>query len=440
MTPSKTRLITFRHGHGSGNGSKMETIQVEAPQTIGDIGVGRTLIEELALKVLFLGGEMSLAELSDRMCLSLPVVDQIFQFFRKEQLCEVKGMARGVHVLTLSGAGKDRASALLDLSQYAGPAPVSLEEYSACVRSQSVQGAVIQPSDVKRAFQSLVLDEDLVMRLGTAVVSGTSIFMYGPPGTGKTTLAFNIPSIYDDFVLIPHAIEVERQIIAVFDPGVHQKAPGGLPEDWDRRWIVCQRPRVIAGGELSGELLDLQFNTNSRYFTAPLQLKANNGVMVLDDFGRQRMRPEELLNRWMTPLDRRMDFLTLPGGKKFEIPFDVLVVFSTNLDPRTLADEAFLRRIPNKVNVTYATPEQFMEIFERDCAARSLLCERELAEYTVDLITRTLKQRLMHSHSRDIVNQIIWTAKYRGAEPVVSRDTIQAACHNYFLQTAAVVV
>ena len=440
MTPSKTRLIPFRHGHGSGNGSKMETIQVEAPQTIGDIGVGRTLIEELALKVLFLGGEMSLAELSDRMCLSLPVVDQIFQFFRKEQLCEVKGMARGVHVLTLSGAGKDRASALLDLSQYAGPAPVSLEEYSACVRSQSVQGAIIQPSDVKRAFQSLVLDEDLVMRLGTAVVSGTSIFMYGPPGTGKTTLAFNIPSIYDDFVLIPHAIEVERQIIAVFDPGVHQKAPGGLPEDWDRRWIVCQRPRVIAGGELSGEMLDLQFNTNSRYFTAPLQLKANNGVMVLDDFGRQRMRPEELLNRWMTPLDRRMDFLTLPGGKKFEIPFDVLVVFSTNLDPRALTDEAFLRRIPNKVSVTYATPEQFMEIFQRDCAARGLLCGRELAEYTIELITGTLKQRLMHSHSRDIVNQIFWTAKYRGIEPVATRATIQAACHNYFLQTAAVVV
>lgn len=417
----------------------METIQVEAPQTIGDIGIGRTLIEELALKILFLGGEMSLAELADRMCLSLPVVEQIFQFFRREQLCEVKGMARGVHVLSLSGLGKERASALLALSQYAGPAPVSLEEYSVRVREQSVQGTVIKPVDVKRAFQSLVLEEDLVMRLGTAVVSGTSIFLYGPPGTGKTTLAFNIPSIYDDFVLVPHAIEVDRQIIAVFDPGVHQKADGPIPEDWDRRWIVCYRPRVVAGGELSGEMLDLQFNTSSRYFTAPLQLKANNGVLVLDDFGRQRMRPEELLNRWMTPLDRRMDFLTLPGGKKFEVPFDVLVVFSTNLDPRTLADEAFLRRIPNKVNVTYATPEQFIEVFQRDCAARGLLCESELAAYLVELITRELKQNLSHSHSRDIVNQIFWTAKYHGIEPVLNRSTIQQACHNYFLQTAAVV-
>jgi MoxR-like ATPase len=419
--------------------SKMETLQAEAPQTIGDIGVGRTLIEELALKILFLGGEMSLAELSDRMCLSLAVVQEIFEFFRREQLCQVKGMARGLHVITLSGAGRDRASALLALSHYGGPAPVSLEEYSARVHAQSVQGTLIQPSDVKRAFESLVLDDDVIIRLGTGVVSGTSIFLYGPPGTGKTTLALNIPSIYNDLVLIPHAIEVDRQIIAVFDPGVHRKAEGAVPEDWDRRWILCHRPRVVTGGELSGELLDLQFNTSSRYCTAPLQLKANNGVLLLDDFGRQRMRPEELLNRWMTPLDRRMDFLTLPGGKKFEIPFDVLVVFSTNLDPRTLADEAFLRRIPNKVSVTYATREQFMEVFERDCTARDLACDRELAEYLVDLMTKELRQNLAHSHSREIVNQILWTAKYHGIKPEVNRSTIQQACNNYFLKTAAVV-
>ena len=416
----------------------METIQVEAPQTIGDIGIGRTLIEELALKVLFLGGEMSLAELADRMCLSLPVIQDIFQFFRREQLCEVKGMARGVHVLALSGIGKERASALLALSRYAGPAPVSLDEYTARVRMQSVQATVVLPSDVKRAFQKLVLDDDLVMRLGTAVVSGTSIFLYGPPGTGKTILACSIPSIYGDLVLIPHAIEVDRQIIAVFDPGVHRKAAGTVPDDWDRRWIVCHRPRVVAGGELSSELLDLQFNATSRYYTAPLQLKANNGVLVLDDFGRQRMRPEELLNRWMTPLDQRMDFLTLPGGKKFEIPFDVLVVFSTNLDPRTLTDEAFLRRIPNKVNVTYATPEQFMEVFQRDCLAHGLVCERELAAYLVDLITGEFKQNLAHSHAGDIVDQITWTAKYHGMPPIVNRQTILQACQNYFLATAEV--
>jgi hypothetical protein len=411
----------------------METIQVEAPQTIGDVRIGKSLLDELALKILFLGGEMSLSALADRMCLSLPVIEEIFQFFRREQLCEVKGMVRGTHVISLSGVGKERAAALLALSQYSGPAPVSLNDYAERVRSQSVQGTVVEPGDLKRAFENLVLSDDLLMRLGTAVVSGTSIFLYGPPGTGKTTLACNIPSIFEDFVLIPHAIEVDRQIIAVYDPGVHRKAEEPTPEDWDHRWVLCYRPRVVAGGELSGEMLDLQFNASSRYFTAPLQLKANNGVLVLDDFGRQRMRPEELLNRWMTPLDRRMDFLTLPGGKKFEVPFDVLVVFSTNLDPRTLADEAFLRRIPNKVGVGYATPEQFSEIFQMECANRMLACDPELAHYVVELITRDLQQTLAHSHARDIVNQIFWTAKYRGVEPELNRSTLLQACHNYFL-------
>lgn len=416
----------------------METIQLEAPQTIGDVGVSKTLLEELALKILLLNGELSLSGLAERMCLSLPVVEEIFQFFRREQLCEVKGMARGLHVISLSGVGKERANALLSLSQYAGPAPVSLEEYTERIRRQSVQGATVRPNDLKRAFEHLVLAEDLISLLGTAVISGTSIFLYGPPGTGKTTLACNIPSIYEDFVLIPHAIEVDRQIIAVYDPGVHRKSDAAVHEDWDNRWISCYRPRVVAGGELSGEMLDLQYNAASRYFTAPLQLKANNGVLVLDDFGRQRMRPEELLNRWMTPLDRRLDFLTLPGGKKFEAPFDVLVVFSTNLDPRTLADEAFLRRIPNKISVTHATPEQFAQIFQMECDTRMLACDWELSKFAVEVITRDLKQNLAHSHARDIVNQVLWSAKYRGVEPTLNRVTLQQACRNYFLPVAKV--
>jgi predicted ATPase with chaperone activity len=372
------------------------------------------------------------------MCLSFSVIEEIFAFFRREQLCEVKGMARGTHVICLSGLGKERAASLLALSQYSGPAPVSLKDYTEQVRRQSVQGTKVQPEDLKRAFDNLVLTDDLVTLLGTAVVSGTSIFLYGPPGTGKTTLACSIPSIYEDFVLIPHAIEVDNQIIAIYDPGVHRRADAPPPEDWDNRWISCYRPRVVTGGELSGEMLDLQFNQASRFFTAPLQLKANNGVLVLDDFGRQRMRPEELLNRWMTPLDRRLDFLTLPGGKKFEVPFDVLVVFSTNLDPRTLADEAFLRRIPNKVSVTYASPDQFARIFQMECDARMLACEPELAQYAASLITRDLDQTLAHSHARDIVNQVFWSAKYRGVEPTLNRTTLQQACRNYFLPVASV--
>lgn len=415
----------------------METLQIEAPQTVAETGIDKTLLEELALKILFLGGEMSLAELAKRMCLSLPVIDEIFQFFRREHLCEVKGLARGTHVIVASGAGKMRAADLMALSTYAGPAPVSLVHYSERIRTQTVQGTAVRTGDLQRAFDKLVLSDDLLNRLGVAIASGTSIFLYGPPGTGKTTLAYNVPAIYEDYVLIPHAIEVDRQIIALYDPGVHRRFEASEHEDADLRWVRCHRPRVITGGELSGEMLDLQFSAHGRFFTAPLQLKANNGVLVLDDFGRQRMRPEELLNRWMTPLDRRMDFLTLPGGKKFEVPFDVLVVFSTNLDPRTLADEAFLRRIPNKINVNYATPEQFAEIFQRECAARMVMCDAGLAAYVVELILSEMKQNLSPSHARDLVNQIFWSAKYLGIPPRVTRDTLRQSCHSYFLPVAS---
>jgi len=346
-------------------------------------------------------------------------------------------MSRGTHVICLSSIGKHRAGELLAISYYAGPAPVSLEEYTDRVRAQSIQQTRVQPGDLTRAFEKLVLSGDLLTRLGTAVVSGTSIFLYGPPGTGKTTLAFNIPSIFEDCVLIPHAIEVDRQIISVYDPGVHIPVPETLPDDWDRRWILCRRPRVVTGGEFSGEMLDLQFNSGSRLLTAPLQLKADNGVLVLDDFGRQRMRPEELLNRWMTPLDRRIDFLTLPGGKKFEIPFDILVVFSTNLDPRTLADDAFLRRVPNKINVNHATREQFLEIFLKECAARAVPCDASIAEYAVDFITTEMKQPLSHCTARDILNQICWSANYRGVEPVMNPGTVEQACRDYFLPVAS---
>jgi predicted ATPase with chaperone activity len=415
---------------------KRATIQVEAPQRLAGLGVSRNLIEELALKLLFLNGEMSLADLANQMCVTLPVIEAVFQFFRREQLCDVKGMIRGIHVITLSGLGKERASAAQAHSSYSGPAPVSLEDYTERVREQSVQRSTVGPRDLRRAFRELVLDDDLVTRLGTAVISGTSLFLYGPSGTGKTTLARKIPSIYGDLVLIPYAIEVDHQIIAVYDPGVHQAVEVPYDSDSDRRWVVCRRPRVIAGGELSAEVLDLQFSRISRFFTAPLQLKANNGVLVLDDFGRQRMRPEELLNRWMTPLDSRIDFLTLTGGKKFEVPFDVLVIFATNMDPRALTDEAFLRRIPNKVGITYATSEQFATIFQRECAGRGLACDSDLATYVVDVITKEMQQPLSHSHAGDIVNQIFWSAIYRGIEPRLTRDTLREACRSYFLPVA----
>jgi hypothetical protein len=411
----------------------VEITTLMVPHQVQRTGVRKGLLEDLALKILYLHGEMSLLELSERTCLSLGVIEEVFQFFRKEQLCEVKRMTAGSHVIVASTQGKQRAGELLAMSQYVGPAPVALADYTMRVGMQSVQHIALRPADVSRAFYQLVLDQDMLTRLGTALVSGTSMFLHGPSGTGKTSIASTIPAVYNDNVWVPHAVVVDNQIVSVFDPGVHQQNTTAVTAESDKRWVLCRRPCVIAGGELSAEMLDLQFNPSSRFYTAPLQMKANNGVLVLDDFGRQRMRPDELLNRWMTPLDRRVDFLTLPGGRKFEIPFDLFVVFSTNLDPNQLADEAFLRRIPNKIAVGYATPEQFVEIFRRECQVRLLSCEDGVPEHLVRYLTKEMKQSLSQCHPHDLINQIFWAARYMGAEPHLTREAVEEACRAHFL-------
>lgn len=426
-------LVVPRDSSAGPRGVGMKVDSVSAPQEIKATGVRKGFLEDLALKILYLHGEMTLIELSNHLGIGLGVVDEVFQFFRKEQLCEVKGMVGGTHRITASAQGKTRAMDLLALNQYSGPAPVSLMEYTNWVRTQSVQTPKIGKADLKRAFNELVLNEDLLSQLGTAVISGASIFLYGPAGTGKTSIACRIPEIYNDEVWIPNAVVVDDQIITIYDPGVHRKSERSLPEEFDKRWILCHRPRVLAGGELSAEMLDLHYNPASRYFTAPLQMKANNGVLILDDFGRQRIRPEELLNRWMTPLDRRVDFLNLPGGRKFEIPFDVFVVFSTNQDPRGLSDEAFLRRIANKIKVDYPTPEQFVEIFRAECWSRFLHWDAGVIEQLVSYITEDIKQPLRGCYARDLVNQIFWAASYRGAQAQLTIETLKQACNNYFL-------
>ncbi len=416
----------------------MSDMSLMMPRQLRRTGIRKNVLADLALKILYLQGEMSLVELGDQICLGPAVVEEIFRFLRKEQLCEVKGMSVGSHWIATTTMGKQRGAELLSLNQYAGPAPVSLEDYSTRVGIQSVKKCKVEPVDIVRAVFPLVLDQDILLRLGTAVVSGTSIFLHGPSGTGKTSLATRIPRIYNDCVWIPHAVEIDGQIIAVYDPVVH-KAPSNstaresIYEESDKRWVLSRRPCIVAGGELSVEMLDLQFNSVTRFYTAPLQMKANNGLLLVDDFGRQRMRPEELLNRWMTPLDRGIDFLTLAGGRKFELPFDLFVVFATNLDPAQLADDAFLRRIPNKILLSHARRDQFLEIFRSECQQRMLPYDPEAASYLVDFITGDMQQPLCQCHARDLINQITWTANYQGLEPQLTREVLTEACRAYFL-------
>lgn len=406
---------------------------IPAPTCVEETGVRASVLEDLALKTLFVVGEMSLGELARHMSLTHGVVDDLFQRLRKEQLCQVTGMSAGLHRVSVTEQGKQRALELLTLDQYVGPAPVAFPEYVERVSLQSVRHFNIHPTDLTRAFSDLVIERDTLNRLGTAAVSGRTIFLHGPTGTGKTTIAARLADVFAaQNVWMPHAIEVDGQIIAVFDPLTHTAVTEPELDHCDRRWVLCRRPRVVVGGELTIDMLDLQFHPIRKFYVAPVQMKAANGVLIVDDFGRQRVRPEELLNRWVVPLDRSLDYLTLAGGRKLEVPFDLLLIFATNLDPSTLADEAFLRRIQIKIKIDYASRDQFREIFRNVCISRQLPYKPDLVDDLLGLLAKR-DQPLRACCPRDIVDQVCWAAKYQGQEPQLTRESLYQACRNYFL-------
>jgi predicted ATPase with chaperone activity len=399
-----------------------------------EIGIRKNLLEDLALKIVYLIGEVSLHELARHMGLHLILVEELFQRLRRDQLCQVTGMEKNVHCITTTSAGKSRALELLANNQYVGPAPVSLEDYVKRVNAQTVRNIKITPQELHQAFEELVLDTRMLNQVGTAVLSGRAVFLYGATGTGKTTIAVTLTRIFEqDRIWLPYAVEIDGQIITVYDAVLHRKVKQPTGTDHDGRWVMCQRPCVMVGGELTIEMLDLQFNNSTKFYTAPVQMKANNGLFIVDDFGRQRLSPEEMLNRWVVPLDRRIDFLTLAGGKKIEIPFDIFVVFATNLDPTKMMDEAFLRRIQTKIKVDFVSPEQFREIFRRVCVQYELGYNAAVVDSLIQMIGQDFKEPLRACHPRDVVQQIIWAAQYLQKDPVLDRDTVAQACRNYFL-------
>ncbi len=408
-----------------------------APINIEETGLSLSFIADLTMKHILFIGEFKIADVAERVKLPISVVDTVLEMLKRDRFVEVKGgtgYATVTYTFKITEQGKNRATELMDICRYVGPAPVTLNDYRTIVEFQTIKNIVVSEENVKDSFSHLILSGSLLKRLGPAISSGKAIFIYGPPGNGKTAIAETISSLLPDTVYIPYSLSVGGQIISMFDPVNH--VPVGYCEDADdvdQRWVQIRRPVVITGGELSLRMLDLDFNPISKYYEASLQMKANNGVFVADDFGRQQIDPQNLLNRWIVPLDRNQDFMTLHTGMKFAIPFNMLVIFSTNIEPRQLVDEAFLRRIRYKIKIDRPTEKEYEAIFRKVCVTNMIPFDKDTFDYLMDNYYRRLGVDLNACHPRDILDQIIDNAHYYMHAPLLTREGIDAAWQNYFV-------
>lgn len=414
-----------------------------ALNSLDDTGLNLLNVADLVLKVLYFGGYMPGHRISE--IVKLPytgVLEPVMEFLKREKYVEVKGSGgigeAGFQYL-ISEKGSDKAREAMERSQYAGPAPVTLQQYVYAMQQQNRERLIVHESDMKHVMQNLVVSEDQLARIGAAINSGKSVFMYGPPGNGKTTVAETVGRlILGDNMWVPYAFDVDGQVVRVFDNVNHELADEGplrlgtgvIP---DPRWIRIRRPMIMVGGELTLQGLDLVYDPINKYYEAPFQVKANGGMFLIDDFGRQQVRPRDLLNRWIVPLEKGADFLTLSTGRKIEMPFFVLIVFSTNIDPRDLVDEAFLRRIRHKIEFNDPTYEQFREIFKRVCVAKNIEYNEKSLAYLLKKWYVDENRALRSVHPRDIINQLIDIAMYLNIPPTLTPDMLDRAAASYFV-------
>ncbi|HUB08975.1 MAG TPA: ATP-binding protein [Myxococcales bacterium] len=412
------------------------------PRSIEETGLTQAFLNGLTLKHLYAEGLDSGLQISR--ALRLPwggVMEHVFNFLAQEQLVELrggKGFGRASVTFSLTTKGREAARDAMSRSGYAGPAPVPLSQYTAQIVAQSTEPARVDRHALETATSHLVYDKEVLDSVGPAMASARALFLFGDPGNGKTALAEALSQSLGGAVAVPHAVEVDGQVIVVFDSAWHipleQMAAddAGRADGIDERWMVCRRPFLVVGGELTLDMLDLAHNRVSNVYEAPCQMKANGGMLLVDDFGRQRTSAREMLNRWIIPLEKHVDLLSLQTGRKFEVPMEEVVVFSTNLDPQALVDEAFLRRIKYKVHLGDPTPEAFREIFRRLCEAQGIAYKPQAVDWLIEHEYQPYGRALRACHPRDILQILSDIAAFKGIQPTLSSSLLDHACELYF--------